>query len=104
MNKQYLNNSIMVYISLNEREVIHKYTNTPLSLIKNIDSSIENAKTKRKVITKASVILTVKELDTLIANIVERANQHNTLPEIQYTLDTLFGKLATKYNDNIVRA
>ena len=102
MKNKYLNNLISVYISLNEREVIEKYTNTPLSLIKKIDASIENAKTKRKVIKRVSVTLGVKELNTLIANIAERANQRNTLPDIQYTLDSLFGKLATKYNDNIV--
>jgi len=101
MKKKYLNNLIRVYLSLNERDAIEKYTNTPLSLIKNIDASIENAKTKRKAIKRIAVTLTVKDLDILIANIAERANQRNTLPEIQYTLDSLFGKLATKYNDNI---
>lgn len=100
MKNNYLNNLIRVYISLNEREVIERYTNTPLSLIKKIDVSIENAKAKRKVIKRVFVTLTVKELDTLIANIAQRANQRNVLPEIQYTLDSLFGKLATKYNDN----
>jgi len=73
MQKKYLNNLIRVYISLNEREVIEKYTNTPLSLIKNIDASIENAKIRRKVIKRVAVTLTVKELNILIAKIAERA-------------------------------
>ena len=101
MKKKYLNNLIRIYLSLNERDTIEKYTNTSLSLIKNIDTFIENAKTKRKAIKRIAVTLTVKDLDILIANIAERANQHNTSSEIQYTLDSLFGKLATKYDDNI---
>ena len=102
MNKKYLNNLIRVYISLEEKEVIEKHTSAPLSLIRKIDASIEKAKTKREVIKRVSITLTVEELNNLIANIAEKANQHNTLPEIQYTLDSLFGKLATKYNDNIL--
>lgn len=101
MKKKYLNNSIKVYLTLNERDTIEQYTNIPLLLIKNIDASIENAKTKRKVIKKVSVTLTIKELDTLIVKIAERANKRNTLPEVQCVLNSLFGKLATKYNDNI---
>ena len=93
----------MISISLNEREIIEKYTNTPLSLIKNIDAFVENAQTKRKVIKRVSIFLTIEELDILITNIAKKANQNNTLPEIQYILDTLFGKLSIKYNANIVR-
>lgn len=101
MQNNCLNNLIRIYISPEEKEVIEKYTNAPFSLIKKIGTAIEHAKTKRKAVKRVSVLLALEELDILIANIVARANQHNTSSEIQYVLDSLFGKLAGKYNDNM---
>lgn len=94
-------NVIRIYISPEEQVIIKGYTNISLSLIQEIDAFIEKARAKRKIIKRASVLLSLEKLDILIANIAERANQRNTSPEVQYILDNLFGKLADKYNDNM---
>ena len=92
---------VTLYLSLVEKDVIEKYTNTPLPLIMKLKASIEQAQLRRKDVKKVLVTFTLKELDALITHIADKANQEDSLPKVQYILDRLFGRLATKYNENL---
>ena len=58
---------------------------------------------KRPNFKRVNLVLTLEDLDALLVNISRAGNKGNALKKDQYMLDSLFGKLAHKYNTHVHR-
>ena len=92
------NKIISVMVSSQEINVLQNYTYVSKPLLQKMMGAFSVAQQKRSSIKKVKVNYSLKELDRIIARIADRANERNVSEEVQYCLDTLFGRFADKYN------
>ena len=89
---------IAVMISPKEIMTLRTHTNVSPFLLKRIQDAIDRAQKKRKNIARVKVMYTREELDNILHKIADKANERTSSPDVQYTLDNMFGRFAEKYN------
>ena len=52
-------------------------------------------------VSEISINLTLDDIHSLLGNITREANKRDNSDESQYLLNRIWGKLATKYNENV---
>lgn len=85
---------VSIMISLEEIEVLKSYTRTTKRLLESMADVINEAKEKRNPVKKIKITYSLKDLNTIIKSIADKANEKDSPDSIQYVLDNLFGRLA----------
>ena len=84
-----------------EWDVLRIYTTIPAVLLNEIKTAIDKERTRRETIKRMKINLSSQQWNTIIACIAKKANKKECSDDIQYTLNTLFGRFAEKYNAHV---
>jgi hypothetical protein len=90
---------IKLYLTSDEFRLIFDYQLANKPLFKKLSAINADLLAKRPNFKRVNVTLNLAELDLLLLNISQEANKINNAPSNQYLLDSLFGKLSSKYNE-----
>jgi hypothetical protein len=94
-----------IKLSLNAEELIFilDYQLANKAQFKKLSAFKAKLLAKRPDFKRVNIILTLDDIDSLLTNITIEANKNNNSDENQFLLNSIWSKLATKYNDNVNR-
>ena len=89
------------FISSEERAAIKEHTSVPNSILSKIEKEFDLAHAIRDRVVRVKIYLSLREIDRILHHIAEKCNSKTAAENVQYHLDSAFGRLATIYNENI---
>ena len=96
-----LNKQLKVSLNAEELNFILEYQLANKVQFKKLISFKNELLIKRPNFKRASINLTLDDIHSLLGNITREANKRDNSDESQYLLNRIWGKLATKYNENV---
>lgn len=95
------NQQIKFSLKATEFDFIFSYQLADKPLLKKLTKIKNELIAKRPDYKRVSLVLTLGDIDTLLTNITKGSEKQNNTNVEQDLLDSLFGKLAQLYNDNL---